>query len=218
MMAYDVACDSRDIQSRVSPNSARPAPTMTLLPIRTASLVPAIDATATETASGSSRTPVLSGLNDFTTWKYWVIRKMRPSSAKNAIATAPLAAVKRGFLKRLMSIIGWADARSTATRQASTAAPAARAAMVDAEPQPQSGAWITPKTSRPIPAVDRARPSQSTGGVARSRDVGTPIATPTTTTAATRAMNTKMLPHQNRSSSQPPTIGPSAPPPPPQPP
>jgi aspartate-semialdehyde dehydrogenase len=67
---YEVACDSRDAQNIASPNKARPALTMTLLPMRTASRVPATDVTTTAAASGSNRTPVLSGLYDFTTWKY----------------------------------------------------------------------------------------------------------------------------------------------------
>ena len=62
----------------------------------------------------------------------------------------------------------------------------------------------------PIPAPDRTRPRQSTGGVAGSREVGTAATTPTATTAASRAISTKMLPHQKRSSSQPPAIGPTA--------
>ena len=51
---------------------------------------------------------------------------MNPSSAKNAIATEPLAAVNRGLRNRLMSIIGLAVARSAATSRASMARPAAR--------------------------------------------------------------------------------------------
>src|SRR6516165_10834070 len=61
-----------------------------------------------------------------------------------------------------------------------------------------------------MPAVDRAKPRQSTGGVRGLREVGTFQATSAATTAATGAMNTKMAPHQNCSSSQPPAIGPSA--------
>ena len=69
-MVYEVACDSRDVQNIASPNRARPALMMTLLPARTASRLPATEVTTTAAASGSNRTPVLSGLYDFTTWKY----------------------------------------------------------------------------------------------------------------------------------------------------
>src|SRR6266511_608193 len=53
-------------------------------------------------------------------------------------------------------------------------------------------------------------PLQSTGGVLGSREGGTTPATRMAIPAATGAMNRKTLPHQNRSRSQPPTIGPSA--------
>jgi hypothetical protein len=41
---------------------ASPADTMALLPTRTASLVPMIDAAPTEMATGRRRSPVLNGL------------------------------------------------------------------------------------------------------------------------------------------------------------
>jgi hypothetical protein len=37
---------------------------------------------ATNTATGSSRTPADSALYPRTNWKYWVMRKMKPSSVK----------------------------------------------------------------------------------------------------------------------------------------
>jgi hypothetical protein len=63
-------------------------------------------------------------------------------------------------------------------------------------------------------AADTAKPRQSTGGVRGSREVGTARATSSAMTAAAVAMKAKMLPHQKRSSSQPPTMGPVAIPPP----
>ena len=113
---------------------------MTLLPIRTASLVPATAATPTVTATGSNLTPVDSGLYARTTWKYWVIRKMNPSRAKKAIATDALAAVNLGLRNRLTSIIGLAMLRSATTSPARTARPAASRPIVNPEDQPQPGA------------------------------------------------------------------------------
>src|SRR5262249_3516464 len=132
------------IQASAAQNNAMPPPTISLLPTRTASLVPATDATPTETATGSSRTPVDSGLEPRTTWKYWVIRKMNPSSAKNASATETLAAVNRGLRNSRTSIIGAAVARSAATSAASRTTPAASEPRVAAEVQPQPGAWMIP--------------------------------------------------------------------------
>jgi hypothetical protein len=51
-----------EIHASAAQNNTIPPPTMTLFPTRTASLVPATDATPTDTATGSSRTPVPSGL------------------------------------------------------------------------------------------------------------------------------------------------------------
>ena len=60
---------------------------------------------------------------------------MKPSSVNSAIATAALAAVKRGFLKRLTSIIGCADRDSATAMMASTATPPAMTVAVEAEPR-----------------------------------------------------------------------------------
>src|SRR4051794_41733635 len=69
--------------------------------MRTASLAPRIEDSATEDATGSSRTPVDSAPYPLRNWKYWVTRKMNPDSAKNEIATDVLAAVKRALRNRL---------------------------------------------------------------------------------------------------------------------
>ena len=99
---------------------------------------------------------------------------------------------------------------STSTKAKRSATPDPMLATAAAEAQPQSGASITPKISTAIPTVDRARPPQSIGGVLGSREVGIAMATRAAIAPATMAMNTKMLPHQNRSRSHPPTIGPVA--------
>ena len=69
-------------------------------------------------------------------------------------------------------------------------------ATAAAEPQPQSGASMTPKMRVAMAALDSARPDQSIRGVRGSREVGTATATRTATATATRAMKAKMLPHQ----------------------
>ena len=55
------------------------------MPIRTASLVPRTDETATHVATGNKRTPVDRGPYPLRNWKYWVTRKMNPDRAKNEI-------------------------------------------------------------------------------------------------------------------------------------
>src|SRR5262249_60590949 len=119
-------------------------------------------------------------------------------------------AVNGGLRNRLTSIIGLAVARSAATSTARIRTPAARTLRVAGEAQPHPGAWMIPYTIRLIPAADSTRPRQSTGGVRGAREGGTRQATSSPTMAATRTKNRKTAPHQNRSSSQPPAIGPSA--------
>ena len=58
------------------------------------------------------RAPVESGPKPRTTWKYCVIRKMKPDSAKNVTVTAPLAALNRRSANRLTSSIGCFGARA----------------------------------------------------------------------------------------------------------
>ena len=64
-------------------------------------------------ATGRIRAPVERVPYPRTNWKYCVIRKMKPNSAKNVTVTAPLAALNRRSRNRLRSSIGWAIRRST---------------------------------------------------------------------------------------------------------
>ena len=57
-------------------------------------------------ATGRIRAPVERAPYPRTNWKYWVIRKMNPNSAKKVTVTAPLAALKRRSRNRLRSSIG----------------------------------------------------------------------------------------------------------------
>src|SRR5262249_27785406 len=118
---------------------------------------------------------------------------MNPSSAKKQMATEAAAAVKRRSRNRLTSIIGLAVRSSATTSRPKATTPAASTPMVAAEAQPHSGASMMPYTIRLIPAVDRAKPRQSTGGVPGSREGGTRQATSSATTAALGAMNKKVL-------------------------
>jgi len=135
---------------------------------------------------------------------------MNPDSAKNEIATEPLAAVNRGFRNSVTSSIGSSARRSQATNAASTTAVTAKPARVLALPQPWFGASMIVYTSRPIAAVESANPPLSARGASGSREVGTYLATSNPPAAATGAIAKKMLVQSNASSSQPPKIGPSA--------
>ena len=65
---------------------------------------------------------------------------MNPDSAKNEIATAALAAVKRGLRNKLTSSIGCSVRRSQATNAAPSTAVSAKPPSVRALPQPWFGA------------------------------------------------------------------------------
>jgi hypothetical protein len=130
-------------------------------------------------------------------WKYCVIRKMNPDSAKNEIATDPLAAVNRGFRKSLTSSIGDSERRSQATNAASTRAASPNPTSVRVLPQPWFGASMIVYTSSPIAIVESAKPQLSVRGAAGSRDVGTYLATSNPPIAATGAIAKKMLVQSN---------------------
>ena len=50
--------------------------------------------------------------------QYWVMRNIEPNIAKNVSVIATLAALKRGFLKKRMSSIGWSVCSSHSTNAA----------------------------------------------------------------------------------------------------
>jgi hypothetical protein len=108
--------------------------------MRTASRVPRVDPIATEAATGSRWTPADSGLYARTNWKNCVIRKMNPSSVKNATVTERLAALKRMSLKSRTSSIGSAALRSPTTNPISSARAPAKPASEAGEDQPRFGA------------------------------------------------------------------------------
>ena len=185
-----------EIQNNASPKANSPVATTALFPIRTASRVPTMAATAIEIATGKILRPVPNAVYPRTNWKYCVTRNVNPARVKNAIMIEPLAAVNRKFLNRVTSSIGRAVRDSTRTNATMTASPIAAAPRVFPETQPHVGAWMMLSTIRPIPTVESNTPLQSIGGVEGSREVGTANPTSIATTAATGTMNRNTLPHQ----------------------
>src|SRR5579864_2240800 len=176
----------------------------------TASLVPTTAATAIDTATGSTRSPVPNGVYPRTNWKYCVIRKVNPARVKNPIVIEPLAALNLGLRNKRTSSIGWVVRRSASMNTASTTSPAAMVASVRPDPHPQLGAWMMLNTRAPMAALESSNPRRSICGTDGSFDVGTRRATAAPMAIASGTMNTNTLPHQNCSSSQPPTMGPAA--------
>ena len=86
---------------------------------------------------------------------------------------AVFAAVKRGFVKKLMSSIGWSLRRSHRMNAVSNAAARPKATMLVTDVQPCFGPSITAHTNMLTPAIDMAIPSGSKRRIVVSRDVGT---------------------------------------------
>src|SRR5258708_32434628 len=80
------------------------------------------------------------------------------------------------------------------TNRTRSATPAAIVDTAAADPHPQSGAWMTPRMRTAMAADDTANPGQSTGGVRRSREVGTARGPRGPTTAGAAAMKVEMPP------------------------
>src|SRR3981189_3367716 len=79
---YEVSALVVAAQARPAAKIASPPATTTVVPIRSTTRGPRIDATPMEIATGSSRTPVSKALYSLTNWKYWVMTKMKPNSAR----------------------------------------------------------------------------------------------------------------------------------------
>jgi len=68
----------------------------------------------------------------------------RPNSAKNAMAMAPLAALKRGLRKNSSGSIGCWLCRSHHTKTTESTAATPKAPRITGSVHPCSGAWMIP--------------------------------------------------------------------------
>src|ERR1035437_7592005 len=143
-------------------------------------------------------------------WKYWVIRKMKPSSVKKATVTEAHAAAKRGLRNSDTSSIGSRVRRSREMNAASRVIASAKPTSVRTLLQPWLGASMIVKISRAIETVESPNPGRSSAGACGSRDVGPVAAISAPAAIATGVIAKKMLGQEKRSRSHPPTIGPSA--------
>ena len=106
-------------QPKAAASISSPSVTTALVPIRvTPRRVPRTEPTAIDTATGTTRTPVVRGVWPWTSWKNRVMRKMNPNSAKNATVTAPLAALNRRLANSETSMSGSVRRSSTMTKRA----------------------------------------------------------------------------------------------------
>ncbi len=119
------------------------------------------DTAPVTSAKGRVATPARSVEYSRTTWKYCVMRKMKPNSPKKASAIAPLAALKRGLRNSRTSSSGSGRRSSQVTKPTSATTAAAYPPRVRADAQPLPGASIVVHTSRPIPTMEPTAPSGS---------------------------------------------------------
>ena len=75
---------------------------------------------------------------------YWVSRNVAPNSAKNVIVMPVLAAVKRGFLKKRTSSIGWSVVRCHQMNVPSSTIASPNATRIGGSVQPSVGASMMP--------------------------------------------------------------------------
>ena len=94
--------------------------------------------------------------------------------AKNVSVMATLAAVKRGFLKKRMSSIGWSVRSSQATKApSSTRTGDERAERPGPTVQPLAGASMIAQSRATRPTMDSTAPARSSLGAVGSFEVGT---------------------------------------------
>src|ERR1039458_9071769 len=119
--------------------SARPAPTTHLAPMRSARIAPSGVVTAAVTANGRVRTPADSAEYPRTSWKYWVMRKMKPNSAKKATEIELAPAENRLTAKTLTSSSGPGVRSSTTANTPRMARDAASSPTVRADHHDHAG-------------------------------------------------------------------------------
>ena len=113
-----------------------PARLTSIGPIRVATIMPPI--------IGRSRTPVPSGSEPPTSWKYCGMTNSSPNSAKFATVDSAVPIVKSRLENSARSTSGWAERRSHATNAASRATPARIGASTLALVQPSCPASMRP--------------------------------------------------------------------------
>ena len=131
----------------IVPRNARPIATK-VMPVATSALLPKRStsrpasgaATMRTNAIGATRRPACSGVYPRTNCRYCVRKNSEPKRAKNTRTIEMLAAVNRGFSKKVTSSIGWSLRSSQIAKAASTISANAKVTMVRDEVQPCDGA------------------------------------------------------------------------------
>src|SRR6478752_8329752 len=138
------------------------------------------------------------------------MRNIDPNMAKNVNVIARFAAVKRGFLKKLMSSIGWSVYRSHRMKQATPTMPMTKAVSTVALPQPSVGPSMMANSRAPRPTIDNPAPSGSSLGAVGSFDSGTKKMPRTMATTAIGRFTQNTELHEKWASRMPPITGPMA--------
>src|ERR671919_296408 len=137
------------------------------------------------------------------------MKNSTPIMAKKSRPTAETDAEKLGLRNNRTSSAGWSLRNSYHRKMPRTARPPSAGAQTpSAVLEPRSPPSMIPYTSSTSPATDSSTPPGSSRPGFGSRDSGTSHRTNATPTAITGMLMRNTEPHQNDSSSRPPTTGP----------
>ena len=114
------------------------------MPNRSTILELLADVTIIIPAHGSRQTPALRGEYPSVNCRYSVSRNVAPNIAKKMSVMPELAAVKRGFLKKAVSSIGWSMNDSHHANAPITATATPNATRMRGDVHPESGASMIP--------------------------------------------------------------------------
>src|SRR6266568_1497657 len=160
---------------------------------------------------GSIHRPAASGDRPSTSCRYWVMNSRVPNPTKKLSRLVVSAAVKAAERNSRRSSSGSASRCCRRTN----AAPAASPATIDtagSHPRPSWVSCLSPKMTASTAATDRAALSRSSLPAPGSRNSGSSSGPSTSSSAITGTASRNTDPHQNHSSSTPPSSGPIAPP------
>ena len=154
--------------------STKPQPTIRRGPIRRRVYEPVAPAAIAAKVSGSSRSPVSSGLRPSTSWRYWTAISSRPTRASMARTMQPTEVEKAGLANIRMSISGCARrfcrrTKSDEQRAAQRTAAPAVARPSSASPAPSR---FTPRTTPSTPGRGHQRAEHVPGAVVAAPRLG----------------------------------------------
>ncbi len=194
--SYPLVTVMREKTSSARPTRPSPAATTTLVPIRATSLALTGAATISAAATGRRQAPDSSAEYPSTNCRYWLMKNIDPNIAKNTSVIDTDAAVKRGFLKKVTSRIGWSVWRSHRMNDPSSTTAAAPHPMITGLVQPRVGPSMIANSSATRPNIESRVPTKSRRVACSSFEFGTSTIDASTATMTIGTFTRKIAPHQ----------------------